>query len=466
LYNTLIVTKSTNEEKLMFPKRALLLGLLLITGMILATQNSHQASKTVAASGEDLSTFLPTVMKPSILESLTLFPEVAGIGNETVVVITHAGDQRLFIATQSGLIFVVQRDPQTRAVLNKSIFLDLTTKVSQSFEEGLLGLVFHPNHTQNGYFYVAYTAWGTGEITLARYAISSDPNVADPNTRLIMMEITKPPNPPGQPTPYSPVHNAGDLHFGLDEYLYMATGDGGPDPYVDPIRPGDRYNNAQRTNVLLGKILRIDVNSQAPLPPDCGGQGYTIPADNPFVQGTADSCDEIWSYGWRNPWRFSIDALTGDMYIADVGEGYQEEVNFEPAGLSGRNYGWHCFEGTYDHRGASHLQDHCDEPLQNYTFPVFQYDRTQGFSVIGGFVYRGFEQSLLRGKYLFADFGSRNIWAMTAGLPNAVPQVLPATIDVPGGRELPQWTAFGRDAYGELFLGGYYHDAIYHITAP
>lgn len=450
----------------MFFKRPFFLGLLLLAGVILVTKPGGQATRPVSAQAGGNVTYLPALNNSAVLNSLTLQPEVAGIGNKSVVTITHAGDQRLFIATQSGLIFVVQRDPVTMAVLNMSTFLDLTANVSQSFEEGLLSLTFHPNHSQNGFFYVTYTEWGSGDIILARYAISSDPNIADPNSRLIMMAIPKPPNVPDQPTPYSPVHNAGDLHFGPDGYLYMATGDGGPDPYVLTIIPGDPNNNAQRKNVLLGKILRIDVNNQAPLLPDCGGQGYTIPADNPFAQDFAGSCDEVWSYGWRNPWRFSFDPLTGDMYISDVGEWYLEEINFEPAGLSGRNYGWHCFEGTYDHRNASHLQGHCHDPFDSYIFPVYQYDHLQGISIIGGYVYRANAQSLLKGKYLFADFGTKKVWSMTAGELNAVPKELPATIDVPGGRALPQWTAFGQDAYGELYLGGYLHDAIYRITVP
>ncbi len=425
-------------------------------------------SQQVAAStaGGQQTIFLPAVQKVQELNKLTLKLEVSGIGNVSPVAITHAGDSRLFVATQEGHIYVVQRDPLTFQMTGISLFLDLTNTINVSFEEGLLGLAFHPNYASNGWFYVTYNEFGTGRIILARYLRSADPNVADPNSRFIMMAIDKPPNPPDDWPLYSPVHNAGEIHFGPDGYFYMATGDGGPDPHDQgPPWPADPYNHGQRLDVLLGKILRIDVNQVAPLPPNCGGTGYTVPVDNPFTDDSAGYCDEIWSYGWRNPWRFSFDPLTNDMYIADVGEWLQEEVNFEPAGLSGRNYGWHCFEGTFDHRGAPHIAGDCSGQTSSFTFPFFTWDHTQGCSAIGGYVYRGNYSPIMRGYYVFADFCSRYIWV--ANTENLTGDIRKPTLVVENGGIGPlQWTSFGTDVRGEIYIGGFFHDAVYRIVAP
>lgn len=433
---------------------------------VAATALGYQNQRAVAGkAADDSGVFLPAMMNDLELTSLTLRLEIAGIGSDTPVAITHAGDSRLFVATQAGRIYVIQRDPTTFEPTAMSVFLDLVGQVNFSFEEGLLGLVFHPSYVHNGWFYVAYNEFATGKIILARYSVSADPNVADPFSRLIMLAIDKPPNAIGAWPPYSPVHNGGDLHFGTDGYLYMATGDGGPDPYeLGPPYPGDPYNHGQRLDVLLGKILRIDVNQQAALPPNCGGVGYTIPADNPFADGSGGLCDEIWSYGWRNPWRFSFDSLTGHMYIADVGERLLEEVNFEPAGAGGRNYGWHCFEGTVDFRNEPHLAGQCSDDDSVYTEPFFVWDHSFGCSAIGGYVYRGNSWPMMRGQYLFADFCSRLIWAAdTDNLAGSV-WIPPMTIENTSGP--PQWTALGVDVRGEIYIGAYYHNAIYHITAP
>ncbi len=438
----------------------------LILVFVLAALGSRGPRVAAGAAGGQQTILLPSVQKFQELNKLTLRPEIAGFGNETPVAITHAGDSRLFVATQSGSIYVFQRDPLTYEITGMSTFLDLSSTVNVSFEEGLLGLAFHPNYVGNGWFYVTYSEFGSGRIILARYSRSADPNVADPNSRLIMLAIDKPPNPPDDWPLYSAVHNAGQIHFGPDGYFYMATGDGGPDPHDQgPPWPADPYNHGQRRDVLLGKILRIDVNQVAPLPPNCGGTGYTIPADNPFADGSGGFCDEIWSYGWRNPWRFSFDPLTGNMYVADVGEWQLEEVNMVPAGVGGLNYGWHCFEGIYDHRNASHIAGDCSDQTSSYTFPFFVWDRTQGCSGIGGYVYRGNYSPVMRGYYLFADFCSRYIWAAnTENLTGDVRK--PLLVIENGGIGAPQWTSFGVDVRGEIYIGGFAHNAIYRISAP
>lgn len=444
-------------------------GPLVITTILLGLVMlfAHTGREQASANQSDNYSYLPVVSTYKPLTSITLVPEIGGIGADTATVITHAGDARLFVATQSGMIYVIQRNAETLAQETLTPFLDLRSRVNVSFEEGLLGLAFHPNHASNGFFYLVYNQFGTGKIILARYAVTSDPNVADPNSGVILLSINKPPNPPGSTPTYSPVHNAGDIHFGPDGYLYMATGDGGPDPYLLTEVPGDPNNHGQRLDVLLGKILRLDVDSRpGNLPADCGGAeaGYSVPSGNPFANGSSAPCDEIWSYGFRNPFRFSIDRQTGDLFIGDVGEWLVEEIDYEPAGQSGQNYGWHCFEGTYDHRAAPHLAGQCSTNLNDYTFPIFEWDRTRGCSAIGGYVYRGSRDPVLAGNYLFADFCTRRIWRIDTDDVFGGAQELTVTLAAPW--DAPQWTTFGQDAYGELYIGGYVHDAIYHITTP
>ncbi len=433
---------------------------LLFTSLTLVFLAVTAGDAAAGTAGLSISSYVPLVNYEPLLEELVLRPVLGGIGNDTVVAITHAGDERLFVGTQAGVIYVVQREGGD--FTDMSIFLDLRGKVNLSFEEGLLGLAFDPHYAATGYFYTTYNEFGTGRIILARYTVSPDPNVADPDSRSVLISLDKPLNPPGEEPGYSPVHNAGDMHFGPDNYLYVAIGDGGPDPYVLPIVPGDPDNLAQRKDVLFGKILRLDPSGQSPYPPQCGGTGYTIPADNPFTDSFG--CDEIWSLGFRNPWRFSFDALTGEMYIADVGEWLLEEINREPAGIGGRNYGWHCFEGTYDHRNAPHLWGQCPLPFEEYTFPLHIIDRTQGCSVIGGYVYRASAQSMLKGHYFFSDFCSRKIWTIHTADPSNTVRELDVSI-VPGNG-LPQWTAFGQDVNGEIYIGAFLHDAVYHLTQP
>ena len=321
----------------------------------------------------------------------------------------HAGDgsNRMFIVEQDGLIKVYNGT----SVL-ATPFLNLTTVTNASGEQGLLSMAFHPNYSVNGYFFVYYNN-SSGDITIARYQVSAgNANVANPLSGVVLMTIPKP----------FTNHNGGHLAFGPDGYLYFGTGDGGSG--------GDPFNNAQNGNSLLGKMIRIDVNNFATPP------YYTIPADNPYV-GDATVLDVVWALGVRNPWRWSFDRLTGDMWIGEVGQGAREEINFRDSGSTGGiNYGWRCYEGfaAFNTAGCA---------AQNtYISPIFDYPHnglTGGFSVTGGYVYRGSEFSSLYGYYICADYVSGNTWLITpagAGLWNTTLQPgLPGSVSAFGEAE-------------------------------
>lgn len=325
--------------------------------------------------------------------------------------ITNAGDDRMFVVEKAGRIRILQPDGQ----VNGTPFLDIRSMVSTQSERGLLGLAFHPDYTDNGYFFVNYTN-NSGNTVVARYQVSAgDPEVADAGSAVIFLTATQP----------FPNHNGGDLNFGPDGYLYIALGDGGDG--------GDPRDNGQERQSLLGKILRIDVNT---------GDPYGIPADNPFAQ-TDETLDEIWALGLRNPWRFSFDRLTGDMWIGDVGQGNFEEIDFQPAGSSGgENYGWRCYEGNTTFNTAN-----CGSAT-DYTFPVYTYESELpiGCSITGGFVYRGASFPLLSGKYIYADYCSGKIWALERN--DAEEWINTELFDGPNF----QYVSFGEDAGGELYL--------------
>ncbi|MCA1554270.1 MAG: PQQ-dependent sugar dehydrogenase [Chloroflexi bacterium] len=243
---------------------------------------------------------------------------VSGLHLPTDATSPKDGSGRLFVVEKSGTIRIV-KDGQLVA----TPFLNITPLVrSSESERGLLGLAFHPKYKDNGLFYIYYTAANPiGELVIARYKVSSDPHVADPNSATVLLSI---------PHSQAANHNGGNLKFGPDGFLYIGTGDGGG--------AGDTYGNSQKPDALLAKLLRIDVDS---------GDPYGIPKDNPFVsrQGFRP---EIWAWGLRNPWRFSFDRMTGDLYIADVGQNAYEEINFQPANSKGgENYGWNKMEGLH-----------------------------------------------------------------------------------------------------------------------
>jgi glucose/arabinose dehydrogenase len=318
--------------------------------------------------------------------------------------IASAGDERLFIVSRHGTIDILYPD------LSVSTFLDIDDRVgSGGGEQGLLGLVFHPSYAVNGYFYVNYTDT-LGDTHISRFSVSSEnPELADPDSELLLMYADQPANN----------HNSGDLAFGPDGYLWLCTGNGG----------GPSNTNAQDTTTILGKVLRIDVDGATP---------YAIPADNPFV-GVA-GIDEMWSLGLRNPWRFSFDRLTGDIWIADVGGALKEEVNvISPEAGGGENFGWQCFEGTT-------MTSSCDAGI-DFTFPVFEYihnPSTGGYAITGGFVYRGTEFPNLYGYYTTVDYVTGNAWTVRSDGAGAW------ISDFLGYLE-EDITSFGEDVNGEIY---------------
>lgn len=327
-----------------------------------------------------------------------------------IVDIAHAGDRRLFIVEQSGIIKTVTFGGQIQSLP----FLDITSKVLLSGEMGLLGLAFHPQYKQNGYFYVNYIDKNQNTV-VARYQVSqTDSTIADANSGIVLLTFAQ---------PYTN-HNGGDLNFGPDSYLYISTGDGGSG--------GDPLDMGQNKTTLLGKILRIDVDSAFP---------YAIPAGNTFADGAGGNADEIWSLGLRNPWRFSFDKLNGDMWIADVGQNAYEEINLEPSGsVGGINYGWRCYEGNHAYNTADCL------PMSSYTLPVYEYPHSEGCSITGGYVYHGNAFPLLQGRYLYTDFCTGKIWSLKKNGANWVNELLFQDTAA-------RFSTFGENKDGELFIG-------------
>jgi glucose/arabinose dehydrogenase len=318
------------------------------------------------------------------------------------------GDDRLFVAEKGGTIRIIQGG----AVLPEP-FLDISGNVSGRAEQGLLGLAFFPDYATSGRFLVHYTDLD-GDTRISVYRVSDDPNRADAASETPILSVEQP----------GPAHNGGQIVFGPDGMLYIGLGDGGS-------RDGEDQGRGQSLADLLGSVLRIDVSS---------GSGYTVPGDNPFV-GIANARPEIWSYGLRNPWRFSFDRATGDLYISDVGESDWEEVNRARAAEgAGRrvNYGWSVMEGP------DCLQDGCDRT--GLTLPTVQYDHSAGCSVTGGYVYRGAALPSLQGQYLFGDFCQG--WVKSFAADDDSPEL----VDQPALSPGDNITSFGQDAAGELYI--------------
>jgi glucose/arabinose dehydrogenase len=345
-------------------------------------------------------------------DSIELVPMATSLG-QVPIVVTNAGDGsgRLFIATQQGRILVWDG---TRIL--PTPFLDISSIVnSTEGEQGLLGLAFHPDYENNGYFYLHYTNKPAGDSVIIRYTVSAtDPNRADPATIAFVLFVDQP----------FANHNGGQLAFGPDGHLYLGFGDGGGG--------GDPNENARNLNSLLGKILRIDVD---------GGSPYAVPPSNPFV-GVPGARGEVWAYGLRHPWRFTFDSLTGDLWIGDVGQDLRDEVNFEPAGSGGgRNYGWDVMEGSL-----------CFEPATNcvttgLTMPVLESDIGDAeCALIGGHVYRGARHPELYGRYLYGDACSGRFWTAepdgAGGFTNE--EVLLSPV---------RPSTFGEDEAGEIYVG-------------
>lgn len=356
----------------------------------------------------------------SFAQTIALTPFASGLSN--AVDIANAGDSRLFVVQQSGEIRIVNAD----GTLKPNNFLTLTTAtIAFGGERGLLGLAFHPQYATNGFFYVNYTRAGDGATVVARYSV--DPNNPDValTTGTTIITVAQ---------PFSN-HNGGTIKFGPDGYLYIGMGDGGSG--------GDPGNRAQNINDNLGKMLRIDVNGDLTPTP------YTIPGDNPYV-GVAGN-DEIWAIGLRNPWKFSFDRNTGDLWIADVGQNAIEEINHVVATAAGLNYGWKCYEANSVYTAG------CAQPNVTYTFPVASYTHSGGAcSVTGGYVYTGSTYPNLLGKYFFADYCVNRI-----GMVNVATNAITYSSTFSGNN---YFTTFGQDINGELYVSAAATGVIYKIT--
>jgi glucose/arabinose dehydrogenase len=342
---------------------------------------------------------------------------ISGVTRPVALAAPGDGSGRLFIVQQGGVIRIAKN-----GTLITKPFLDLSSRISCCGEQGLLGLAFHPNYETNGFFFVNYTDT-RGDTMVARYKVSGDPDVADAQSAVTILQVNQP----------FTNHNGGQLQFGPDGYLYIGMGDGGSG--------GDPGNRAQSLNTLLGKIVRLDVDHQLP---------YAIPPDNP-LKSVSGARPEIWAFGVRNPWRFTFDRQTGDLWIADVGQGTYEEIDFQPAtSAGGENYGWRLMEGL-----------HCFTPStgcaarSDLTLPLFEYDHSIGCSVTGGYRYRGEQYRRMNGVYLFGDFCSGVIFGgfETANGFEFRP-LLSSGLTI---------STFGEDEQGELYVADYNGAAIYRI---
>lgn len=347
-----------------------------------------------------------------------------GIGGASA----HDGTNRLFVVEQAGRIRVWTGSGNVLT----TPFLDINALTNGGGERGLLGLAFHPNYQSNGFFYVNYTDL-SGDTVIARYSVSAgDPNVANAASGDIILTYAQ----------GASNHNGGDLHFGPDGYLYISSGDGGAD-----------WFNSQNATNLLGKLLRIDVDGDD-FPGDTE-RDYAIPADNPLV-GIAGAREEIWHMGLRNPWRFSFDRNTGDLFIGDVGEGTWEEIDFQAsASAGGENWGWPCYEGS------DSFQTMGCGPSGDYDFPILELPHTGGnCSVIAGYRYRGAQYPNLTGYFFYSDWCTGIIWAAspTSRAPTGVPWQAEQAYDKLGGFT---FTGFVEDENGELFLVG--RETIYQL---
>ena len=351
--------------------------------------------------------FIPFFLFSTLLSAQDVSIEFFKGNFDSPLSLQHANDDRLFIVEKGGEIQIIQGD----GTVNATPFLDISGIISTNGERGLLGMAFHPDYSNNGYFYVYYTDTN-GNTQVSRFSVDSgNPDLADPSSELFLLDYNQP----------ETNHNGGNLAFGPDGYLYIASGDGGGS--------GDPNDRGQDLGYLLGKILRIDVDNPS------GGNNYGIPSDNPFV-GDPNALDEIWAYGLRNPWRFSFDFTDNNIWIADVGQTSREEINRANVGEAGLNYGWRCYEGTQPFNTQG-----CPQQSE-LTFPLTEYTHAGGnCSITGGYVYRGSVFSDIPGLYFFADFCSGLI----------------GTVDNSGnlvehGNFSGSWVSFGEDVNKELYI--------------
>ena len=360
---------------------------------------------------------------PSTATSPLAFTSIASGFNQPVN-LTHAGDNsnRLFVVERGGTIRVIKA-----GATPATPFLDIAARVTTNGgEQGLLGLAFSPSYSSNGEFYVNYTRAADGATVVARYRVSADADIANANSEEIVLTEAQP----------FANHNGGHIAFGPDGYLYIGLGDGGSG--------GDPGNRAQNLGERLGKLLRIDVA--------CGRTPCPAPPSNPFI-ADAGARGEIWALGLRNPWRFSFDRQTGDLYIGDVGQGAHEEIDFQSAAsLGGENYGWRILEGD----ACFEPQSNCAPPA-NYAAPIATYSRSASCaSVTGGYMYRGPADATLDGGYLYADFCDGRIWRLKRN-GTAWQNDLLADTDF-------SIASFGEDQLGNLYLIDYAAGTIYRVS--
>ena len=380
--------------KFLFMKKTVTLGCVLMLAFAARTQVT-----------------LPALKAEDFMEGFTL---PLGIEN--------CGDERLFIVEQGGKIWITLPDGSKLP----NAFLDISDRVyTEGGEQGLLGLAFDPDYSVNGYLYVNYTSQTKGNTSISRFTVNAvNPNRVNKNTELVLLKVKQP----------FENHNGGQLRFGPDGYLYIGLGDGGD--------AGDPYQMAQNPGELLGKLLRIDVHS---------GELYGIPDSNPFKY-VAGYKPEIYAIGLRNPWRFSFDRLTGDLWLADVGQNKYEEINFQ-AGLTegGQNYGWDCKEGKHKFEPGN-----CS-PLATLTNPIIEYSHAgDDCTVVGGFVYRGTIYPNMFGKYFYNDYCS--------GRFSTIYNDGGTWVDVPLLMEEPfEYVTFGEDMHGELYVADIAGGEIYKL---
>ena len=362
----------------------------------------------------------PVTINPNATWQLT--PAFSNLSFNSPVELKPAGDgsNRLFVLEQRGLVKVFRNEA---AVAQAETFLDISARVSAGGETGLLGIAFHPNFSTNGQFFLNYTRQSNGQLQSVISRFQSNRTVGDAASEEILMTFNQ---------PYSN-HNGGSILFGKDGFLYIATGDGGSG--------GDPQNYAQNLGSLLGKMLRIDVNSKE------NGLNYAIPADNPF-KTASNARPEIYAYGLRNPWKVTEDRATGKFWIADVGQNAREEVDILE---KGGNYGWKVAEGKT-----------CYSPSNNcnrtgFVEPVFEYGTSVGRSITGGYVYNGTRLSAIKGQYIYGDYVSGTIWALK------YEEASKQATNILLTRLVGSLSSFGEDEAGELYLLNYQTGKIHQL---
>lgn len=379
-----------------------------VAAIVLRPDKAAAPTPAIQAQNQSSGYKAPVITPVAFAKGLSAPTAIASSGLE--------GDTQLFIAERAGRV----RSIDTSGKVSEPV-LDISQDVLASGEMGLLGLAFDPKFATNNYFYVFYIN-KQKKTVVARYALGTETSRPGPPKVLLTLQQE-----------YGN-HKGGELQFGPDGYLYVGIGDGGGS--------GDPHNRGQDKNTFFGKILRIDVSK---------GDPYSVPDTNPFVKTTAAK-PEIWAYGLRNPWRFSFDRASGDMYLADVGQNAYEEINFQPAGSKGgQNYGWRCYEGNHDFNKKD-----CKDKDQ-YVSPAIEYDHSNNrCSVTGGFVYRGDREPSLDGKYIYGDFCSGELFYAEKHQ-DTWKQTVAASTD-------HAISTFGQDVKGELYYADLNTGTIYRIT--